>query len=239
MDNTKKALASLLVVGVIALAAIGIGFAYRATTANDDNEVNVGYLAMRPLTEDGDDEGTAMDDAYSENFSKDIGLDTLTYLDNTTVKVRYAVSGASVINGHKCLEVGHVYLIVDQTKLTEDSYVLSLGMSPVGDGSVLNESDYAYMVGWTVNHKSTMPSAVTDLGEATETYSMYSDGSATKTISGDDAAANYLFVKIVLYIGLSDGTDMVDESVRAWGSTYPASAVMNGVRVTFTATVTP
>lgn len=145
MKNSKKVMLSLAMVAVIVVSAIGIGFAYTASTSNTSNTVDAGYL--KATLRDSTNNSAA---AYVSNFSGSIKYNTETIYEDSHEYVRYTFDSSQVdadtdpgIPGNDAVTVGSgVFLNIEHVNVIDTFKVImtneSEGMSPL----------YSYVVGY-------------------------------------------------------------------------------------------
>ena len=211
-----------LVIGVIAIAAIGAGYAYAAYTTNNDNSIEPSYLIISPS--DGEDP------VYSGSFTKDVELDTQTVLTDKGAlaepryvqEVIYSLADGTyeTITSHEYISVGELYLTVDERKSSDD-YTLSV---IVEDGTGLNTDDFSYYAMFKIGSGEDLEDAI-DAAEAAE-------GSMVQMIedSGDfiaessqitnDEDNSYTVAIVNIYVGMNGGdsitkplADLIDSEV--------------------------
>ncbi len=238
MENNRRVVLSLALVAIIAVAAIGIGYAYTASVSNTGNNSDVDYLTIKSLTDDGSDEGTDLDNAYSQNFSKNIALDTTTTLDTSDdeVKIEYKLAEGTtkLVGSINYTAAGYVYLVIDQQKSSSEQYALTvLGVAGTGEGDVFNTNDFAYVWEFIVvssDNQLTDPSVFD--GETPE-YVNY-DTTAGSRITITDSK-NYTFVKATLLVALKNSEGPVNTITTDYEHPLDKKAMQN-VTFTFKAT---
>lgn len=237
MNHKKVVIVAVALVALLAIAGIGAAYAYTATTKNTDNTSGVEYLKMRSVTE-GQESGLV--NAFTANFSNDITIDTetaeVTVETSKVVQVTYTLHEPETVQSHNYIELGHVYLIIDNQKSTADGYTLNAVMSATGEGNIVNLTDFSYLVKYEVVTTEDEPTSASELVTPTITYVVYNAGASVAVdISGEDA--NYSFIKATLYAGLNGGSGIVDSVTKNWTDTPISANALKNATVTFTATV--
>lgn len=227
MDARKITVVATIL--VIALAAVGIGFAYTAMTQNTDNNVDVEYLKMKSMTDSGED----MVDKYSASFNKNFALSTSTASSsNVTYWIADEITVVE-IDDVKYFEAGYVYLIIDQQQSLKP-YTLYMKDT---DGTI-NTTDYLYKVILSVGTLETL----TDFDAATAAAAVtpqspvdYVPGTGISyLVTGDAKSEEYSIIKVALYAALNNGGTPANEITKAWDAPVSA-AVLDDVDFTFTA----
>lgn len=165
-------------IAVILMAAIGIGYAYTATTANTGNTANAEYLIISQS------DGT--DAKYSAAFTEDLEYDTVTVLTDKgeladpryVEEVQYTIHGGEEISGHNYAKLGQIYLIIDESRSSEDYNIRTYVTGATG----LDLTNYNYHVMYLIGSGEDLEDA-TDAAEAAEGELI------AMTLSGSDAVA--------------------------------------------------
>lgn len=211
-----------LIIGVIAIAAIGAGYAYAAYTANSDNSTELNYLIITPS--DGEDP------VYSGSFTKDVELDTQTVLTNKGAlaepryvqEVIYSLADGTyeTIGGHEYVSVGELYLTVNETKSSDD-YTLSV---IIEDGTGLNTDDFSYYamfrIGSGEDLEDSIDAAEAAAGSMVQMVEDSGDFIAESSEITNDEDNSYTVAIVNIYVGMNGGdsitrplADLIDSEV--------------------------
>ncbi|AMK13553.1 hypothetical protein AUP07_0499 [methanogenic archaeon mixed culture ISO4-G1] len=239
MDTRKMTL--FATIAAIALLAVGIGYAYMASTSNTGNTVNSEYLL---ISQNGND----LAPKYSNTFNKSVEFNTeTTFVDTTepadgvpdTEKAQYTLTGNNVETyTTKFVNLGTVYLTVDQHNSSQNYNVIVTVEGKTG----LDTTTYNYYAQFNVGTSSTESDAKAAADAVVPTPA---DGDLVAfNVAGNDAVAQtatpinagadyYSVVKLTIFAALSGG----DPFVKDLDTPFNAKA-LNDVTFKFTAQTT-
>ena len=213
----------------LAVAGIGLAYAYTASTANTGNSAGVEYLQITPS------DGT--DSVYSGSFTTDISLNTRTVLTDKgeqaepryVEEVIYELDDYETLSGHKYANLGHIYLTIDEQSANDD-YVLK---GSVEDGTGLCTDDYTYKILFKIGSADTPAGAKTaaegDTGTLVAMTSSNGDMVAQTSTIVNDEDNTHTVVLATLYASLNGG----DTYTKALADPVE-STVLDGVTFVFT-----
>lgn len=227
MDTRKVTLVATIV--VIALLAVGIGYAYTASTQNSDNDVGSEYLTIVPTS-------NGSTQIYSGSFDKAIAYDTVKIAGAT----QYSITDSMVENitvaqqtTRELCKVGTLYLIIDQQHSEATDYDFSMTKT----AGTMATSDFVYYISTQKANGATAAAAVEAVNSTvTPVAPVYNafDPTSGVTISDIPKTNNFTVVKINLYVGLT--TDVVEKTDSAGAPAVMPTAIMTGVTFNFVAT---
>lgn len=219
MDTRKVTL--IATVALIALVAVGIGYAYTASTENSENDVGSEYLVITPTTGDAQ--------VYSGSFDENIAYDTV----KVAGFVNYSLSGAATIDGRKAVEAGSIYLVIDQQKTKAATYSLNT----ICSAGTIDTTNFLFKFAIKQGTADTEDAAKTAADGAEITYSNY-DASTGVTISPISVTKKFTVVKLTMYVCLSTSDEkQVTDAVYA-ESGLPIAALSNA-KFSFVASAAP
>ncbi|MBO4552553.1 MAG: hypothetical protein J5673_05090 [Candidatus Methanomethylophilaceae archaeon] len=207
MKNNKKIMLSLAMVAVIAVAAIGIGYAYQASTQNSDNQVDSEYLTIVPTTDGSTGE------IYSNSFDKKIAYDTEKIEGN--VKYSLAEELRTTVDGRQAIEIGTLYLTIDhQNATTPAAYDLNIKATVEGVGSGLDVTNFLYKVAIKTGTGANVGAAKSAAEGAGASYYNYVPASGV-TIPSVEKTGDYRVALVTLYVCIKDADEKTVEDESA------------------------
>lgn len=193
---------TLATIAVIAILAAGIGFAYAAYTANNNNTATPEYLIIVPS------DGQSAP-AYSDTFDGSVTFDTVTILDQGVQKVEYRLSDYDTISSHRYTALGEIYLAVNESKSAEDYNVSVV----VDDGTGLNTDDFSYyakmQIGSGETEADAREAAEQDEGSLVQLTLSSGDMVATSGTIDNDPDNGFSVVLLTMYVGMKGGDVLV------------------------------
>ena len=200
MKNNKKIMLSLAMVAIIVVAAVGIGYAYQASTQNSGNSVAPGYMQVT-LTNTG---GTA---AYSDIFDGNVLYDTVVTEELSAEKITYTLTPGQLtaMSDKKKYSDGTA---ASDIKAKQIGNTLRLNISETGTNANENfyvemtnvlgsmSANYTYYIGFkyadTIDHLST----------ADEYVIPYTIGGSNliKPYNGDKFNVDIKYINVNLYV---------------------------------------
>ena len=213
MDSRKVSL--FATIAVIALVAVGIGFAYTAATNNTGNNVTSEYIVALPSTD-----GSSA--AYTGAITENIEYNTVNTGGTVTYSLTNPVSGEGQVGGYQLVDT--FYVIVKPNGVTSaKDFKLTVAESTT---SKIDHTDYLYKM--VFGSGATKEAANTDAGIGNPTSiaeahtvvfngggAIYNPATPMSTSGSDVIISITLFVKPdteLTSVGLPVGTQLP----KAW-----------------------